>query len=49
MGSAWGIGALVGPTAVGFAMALSPSYGLPFAIGVACAAAAVFALLRKGA
>ena len=49
MGSAWGIGALVGPTAVGFAMHLSPSFGLPFAIGIACAAFAVFAILRDGA
>ena len=48
MGSAWGVGALVGPTAVGFAMHQSPSYGLPFAIGIACAAFALFAMLRKG-
>jgi MFS family permease len=48
MGSAWGVGALVGPLGAGVAMQLSPSYGLPFAIGLACAAYAAFALLRKG-
>jgi MFS family permease len=49
MGSAWGIGALIGPAGVGFAMHYSPVYGLPFAVGIACAIYAIFAMLRKGA
>ena len=49
MGSAWGIGALVGPLGVGIAMHISPSFGLPFAIGIACALFAVYAMLRRGA
>jgi MFS family permease len=49
MGSAWGVGALIGPTSVGFAMQVSPLYGLPFAVGIACALFAVYAFARKGA
>ncbi|MEP6939047.1 MAG: MFS transporter [Rudaea sp.] len=42
MGLAWGAGALVGPTVVGFAMQASPTYGLPYSIA---AGGALFALL----
>ena len=37
MGSAWGVGALVGPTGAGVAMHASPDLGLPYAVGAACA------------
>jgi MFS family permease len=49
MGSAWGVGALLGPTTAGFAMHLSADHGLPYAIGSACALYAGYALLHKGA
>ena len=49
MGSAWGVGALIGPTSVGFAMQASPLYGLPCVVGIACALFAVYAFARKGA
>ena len=48
MGSAWGVGALVGPLGAGVAMHLSSAYGLPFAVGIACGLFALYALIRKG-
>jgi MFS family permease len=42
----WGLGALLGPSVVGGAMALSPRYGLPFAVASACAFVTLFAARR---
>ncbi|HEY0467174.1 MAG TPA: MFS transporter, partial [Polyangiaceae bacterium] len=47
MGLAWGVGALVGPSAVGLAMSLSPGLGLPYAIAAGCAAFALFLIFGK--
>ncbi|WP_222183911.1 MFS transporter [Geminicoccus harenae] len=47
MSLAWGLGALVGPTAAGAAMSLSPTLGLPLAIGIGCALFALAALRQR--
>lgn len=47
MGIAWGIGALGGPTIVGAIMEGSPRYGLPFAIGAACAIFTAYTAHRR--
>ena len=47
MGLAWGVGALLGPTIVGFAMQSSPSYGLPYAIAGGCALFALFMATKR--
>jgi len=47
MGLAWGVGALVGPSAAGLAMNSSPSFGLPYAIAAACAVFALFLSVSK--
>jgi MFS family permease len=49
MGMAWGVGALLGPTIVGVAMQLSPTYGLPYAIATGCALFAVFMAMKRSA
>lgn len=46
MSIAWGGGALLGPTLAGSAMSLSPTLGLPFAIG--CGLFALSLLRRHG-
>jgi predicted MFS family arabinose efflux permease len=43
----WGLGALLGPSVVGGAMALSPRYGLPLAVASACAVVTLFAARSK--
>ncbi|MDX1932697.1 MAG: MFS transporter [Capsulimonadales bacterium] len=47
MSVAWGIGALVGPFLVGFAMTLSPQYGFPYAVAILCGLFAGFLVLGK--
>jgi MFS family permease len=48
MSIAWGGGALIGPSIVGFAMQASATYGLPYSIAIGCAAFALFMLVRRG-
>ena len=48
MSIAWGGGALLGPSVVGFAMQASAAYGLPYSIAIGCAAFALFMLVRRG-
>lgn len=48
MGLAWGAGALIGPSSVGFAMELDRVYGLPIAVAVGCGLFAVFMAVRRG-
>jgi len=47
MGFAWGAGALVGPTGAGFALRLSPLFGLPGFVALACAVFALFIRLSR--
>jgi hypothetical protein len=46
MGFAWGVGALLGPSLAGLAMAWDPTEGFPTMIALACAG---FALVTLGA
>ena len=43
----WGVGALIGPTVVGVAMQLSPRFGLPYTIAMACGTFAFVAAWRR--
>jgi MFS family permease len=47
MGLAWGVGALVGPSAAGLAMLGSARFGLPGMIAVACALFALFMMRSR--
>ncbi|MFO1075597.1 MAG: MFS transporter [Geminicoccaceae bacterium] len=49
MGLAWGAGALLGPSLAGWAMATSPTHGLPNLIAAGCAAFALAALVLRRA
>jgi MFS family permease len=47
MSVAWGVGALIGPAAAGFAMGLSPGVGLPYAVALGCGLFAVYMLFHR--